>query len=93
MEFRTAIVNTVKYLISHFLKNGFLMDLTYMDHDMRADPMFVKKLVRDAEHTGRFSDHELEDLAVQLQAVKTLQVLYLQRTPYLQVRHLHITSS
>ena len=43
-----------------------------MDHDMRADPMFVKKLVRDAEHTGRFSDHELEDLAVQLQAVKAL---------------------
>ena len=43
-----------------------------MDPDMRADPRFVKKLVRVAEHTGRFSDHELEDLAVQLQAVKAL---------------------
>ena len=43
-----------------------------MDPDMRADPMFVKKLVRVTEHPGKFSDHELEDFAVPFQALKAL---------------------
>ena len=72
-EFANALIKTVKYLLSHFpLKNVFLMDLVYLDPNRRGDPDFVKKLVHAARYTRRFSDTELEDLAVQLQAVKTL---------------------
>ena len=34
----------------------------------------MKNLLRAASHTGRFADHELEDLGVQLQAVTTLEL-------------------
>ena len=50
------------------------MDLIFLDPDMRVDPDFAKKLVRAAEHTGRFADHEMKDLGVQLQAVKALDL-------------------
>ena len=74
-EFRSAIIKTIKYLVSHFpLNDRFLMDLIFLDPDMRAYPDFVKKLVRAADHTGRFAKHEMEDLGVQLQAVKSLNL-------------------
>ena len=56
----------MKYLVSHFpLTDRFLCDLSFFDTDY---------LLRAAGHTGRFADHELQDLGVQLQAVTTLDL-------------------
>ena len=61
--------------MSHFpLTDRFLCDLSFLDTDYRVKPSFVKNLLRAASHTGRFADHELEDLGVQLQAVTTLEL-------------------
>ena len=74
-EFKSALVKTIKYLISHYpLKDRFLSDLAWLDPDTRVDPQFVKNLLRAARQTGRFSEDELEDLGVQLQAVGTLEL-------------------
>lgn len=88
LEFRTAIVKTIKYLVSHFpLQDQFLVELMYLDPDLRSGPEFVKKLVRAADHTGRFASQELEDLGVQLQAVRSLSDLrpYCEETDHLDV--------
>ena len=51
---------------------------------MRVCPEFVKKLLRAADHTGRFAEHELQDLGVQLQVVRTLELKqYVEKTDQL----------
>ena len=88
LEFRSAIVKTIKYLVSHFpLQDQFLVELMYLDPDLRSGPEFVKKLVRAAEHTGRFSRQEMEDLGAQLQAGRSLSDLrpYCEETEHLDV--------
>ena len=84
-EFKCAVVKTIQYLISHFpLKDQFLSDLIYLDPDLRVCPEFVKKLLRAAGHTGRFAEHELQDLGVQLHVVKTLELKqYVEKTDQL----------
>lgn len=88
LEFRSAVVKTSKYLISHFpLKNVFLMELSYLDPNLRTETNFVRKLVHAAEFTNRFTGNELEDLGVQLQTVKTLADLpeYVEKTDHLDI--------
>ena len=72
-DFRNAVVKTLKYLVSHFpLTDRFLCDLAFLDPDFKDDSKFVTNLLRAAGHTGRFAEHELQDLGVQLQAVTSL---------------------
>jgi hypothetical protein len=51
---------------------------------LRVCPEFVKKLLRAADNTGRFAEHELQDLGVQLQVVRTLELKqYVEKTDQL----------
>ena len=84
-EFKGAVIKTINYLVSHFpLKDQFLSDLVFLDPDLRVCPEFVKKLLRAAGHTGRFAEHELQDLGVDLHVVKTLELKqYVEKTDQL----------
>ena len=73
-----AVIKTINYL------DQFLSDLVFLDPDLRVCPEFVKKLLRAAGHTGRFAEHELQDLGVHLHVVKTLELKqYVEKTDQL----------